>query len=284
MTEAMNAFCNEPGRMKTNKSKIAKPKAKQTKGASCNTDAPNINSDADETVGAGGAGKDVQKIGVTQVTGKVVPPISMSPATPQEIERLVKFEAIIEKNCKSLFALGEALQVIRDEQLYRESFETFEDYCRERWAFSRIWAHYQISAATTRATLLTTVNNDGLPEPTNERQLRPLSKLKPEAKAAAWKRACEIAGQCEINHIHVEKAVAEIKGEAPGNKSKKRAKANDAPTKPSADRNNEVDENRVSATCRRIGDFVIGEVKMLSTAERAEVADALRVLASKLCV
>lgn len=306
--------------MKTNKSRIAKTKAKHTKRASGNTDAAqNANSDAHVTSGTDTAEKDPHKItAVTEATQNVGTPTSTASITPKEAERLVKFEAIIDANCKSLFALGEALQVIRDERLYREFFDTFEEYCRVRWDFSRIWAHYQITAATTRSILLTTVNRDGLPEPTNERQLRPLSKLKSEAKTAAWKRACEIAGQSEVSHIHVEQAVAEIKGEATRTKSKNRRKQkrNEDSTTPSgADRenrddaegdpedvqtgdgqsqsdpmddgrggeNDDVDEKIVSAASRRIEDFVTGQIKIFSVAERAKVADCLRALAAKIC-
>ena len=306
-------------RMKTNKSETVKKKAKQTKSASCNSDAArNSDSDAPVMSGTDGEGKDTGKnVAVMEGAENAVMPTSVAPTTPQEAERLAKFEAIIEKNCKSLFALGEALQVIRDERLYRDSFDTFQEYCHAKWAFSRTWAHFQITAATTRATLLTVVNKDGLPEPTNERQLRPLSKLKPEAKAAAWRLACQIAGDSEINHSHVERAVAEIKGEAPGSKSNKRRKEkrNERPTTPSSagrekgddaqadsgdaqteDRQSqsdptknglgaedEVDEKLVSAACGRINDFVADQIKMLSGPERAKVADQLRALADRIC-
>jgi len=36
---------------------------------------------------------------------------------------------------------------IRDNRLYRSDYATFEEYCRERWGWSRSYIHRQIAAA-----------------------------------------------------------------------------------------------------------------------------------------
>lgn len=47
--------------------------------------------------------------------------------------------------------VGQALARIRDGRRYRlEGFDTFEDYCRERWGFSRVRAHQMIEAKEQR--------------------------------------------------------------------------------------------------------------------------------------
>lgn len=43
--------------------------------------------------------------------------------------------------------IGLALATIRDRRLYRAEFRTFEEYCRERWGFSRRRAYQLIACA-----------------------------------------------------------------------------------------------------------------------------------------
>lgn len=49
---------------------------------------------------------------------------------------LAQCEATIERGMRAFVEVGQALLRIRDERLYRETHETFEVYCRERWDFS----------------------------------------------------------------------------------------------------------------------------------------------------
>src|SRR5262245_49503970 len=133
--------------------------------------------------------------------------------SPPEVERLSICEQLIEENCKSFFALGDALLEIRDKRLYRASFKTFAEYCRARWDFTRAWAHFQINAYTIGKNLLTMVDKDALSPPKNERQLRPLSALPAEMQGAGWRRAHEIAGNRPLNHYNVKQAVQELLGE-----------------------------------------------------------------------
>lgn len=51
--------------------------------------------------------------------------------TARDRERFAAFEKRIESNCREVVDL---MQTIRDERLYRETHDTFEDYCRERWS------------------------------------------------------------------------------------------------------------------------------------------------------
>jgi len=60
---------------------------------------------------------------------------------------LAQCEAVIERGLSTWIDVGEALSTIRTERLYRETHGTFEDYCRDRWGFSRIQAHRLEEAA-----------------------------------------------------------------------------------------------------------------------------------------
>lgn len=52
----------------------------------------------------------------------------------------------ISPNEKS-FKVGVALAKIQALQLYRENYDTFEDYCRDRWGMNRPHAYRFIDAA-----------------------------------------------------------------------------------------------------------------------------------------
>ena len=77
------------------------------------------------------------------------------------------------------------VQGCRDERLYLADYNSFEDYCREKWGMSRVRAHQLIEATKVVEGLkvLTIVNT--LPE--TESQARPLSLLPAAEQAEAWR-------------------------------------------------------------------------------------------------
>lgn len=82
---------------------------------------------------------------------------------------------------------------IRDSRLYREHYSTFEEYCRERWGWSRGRAYQHIEAADTAAIVSTNVD---IPAPTNEgqaRELAPIARRDPGAAREAWQSANDTA-------------------------------------------------------------------------------------------
>jgi hypothetical protein len=72
--------------------------------------------------------------------------------------------------------------VIRDRRKYRiEGFGTFEEYCRERWNWSRSYVHRQIEASQVAQNLLPIGTI-----PKNEAQARELARLElPEHREVA---------------------------------------------------------------------------------------------------
>ncbi|RCJ29885.1 hypothetical protein A6769_35140 [Nostoc punctiforme NIES-2108] len=76
-----------------------------------------------------------------------------------------------------------------DHRLYRSPHRTFEEYCRERFNYSRDAAYLKISATAVYENLQKFL-------PTNERQLRFLAKaeLEPAVQADVWQQAVEQAG------------------------------------------------------------------------------------------
>jgi hypothetical protein len=67
--------------------------------------------------------------------------------TVQEADQLQQCETVIEKGQQTFFEVGEALNRIRLDRLFRDEFETFEAYCQERWGWSRQRASQLIIAA-----------------------------------------------------------------------------------------------------------------------------------------
>jgi hypothetical protein len=105
----------------------------------------------------------------------------------EENERLAELEAVIES---SFVAQGNALREIRDSRLYRETHDTFEAYCQERWDYSRPQAYRLIAAAETVEVVSP---NGDTASPANEAVAREL-KGTDEEKAAAWEEAVQKHG------------------------------------------------------------------------------------------
>jgi len=122
-----------------------------------------------------------------------------------EQKELTQLEWIIEVNLKSFYKVGMALMRIRDGRLYRENHKTFEEYCRDRWGFTKSRANQLISATSVYYNLTTTVV---IPE----RQLRPLISLEPEQQQEVWKEAVDTAPEGKVTAEHVTKVVNQIKG------------------------------------------------------------------------
>jgi hypothetical protein len=128
--------------------------------------------------------------------------------TEQEISDRLNLERKVER---AFFEAGKALAELRDRKLYRSTHKTFEEYCKQRFGYTRIAASYKIAAATVMDNLLTNglqkeeIATDELQTPkmltnglqilpNNERLVRPLVSLEPEVQREAWQKAVEEAG------------------------------------------------------------------------------------------
>jgi hypothetical protein len=100
-------------------------------------------------------------------------------------------EEIIEQGIGTFIEVGEALLEIRNRRLYRDSHDTFEAYCRERWGFSDSRARQLVGAAET----VTTVTVENLPAPSSERVARELASLPEPEQREAWSEAVEQNGR-----------------------------------------------------------------------------------------
>lgn len=122
--------------------------------------------------------------------------------------RLIKFEKQIDKGWRQM---AEALSIIRDERLYRDQFDTFQDYCSERWGHNRRYVNRLIQGARV-VRRIERMGPVGPKQPT-EWQVRPLAKLPEHEQTDAWKEAVDSAphdgcGKPIITNAHVERVVA----------------------------------------------------------------------------
>ena len=111
------------------------------------------------------------------------------PLTLEEENERLRLERQVEK---AFYQAGLALQTLRDQKLYRSTHKTFQEYCQDRFGFTKRSAYYLINAVEI-------VDNLKKCEPlvhilpTNERQCRSLKSLKPEQQGEAWNKAVERA-------------------------------------------------------------------------------------------
>ncbi len=127
--------------------------------------------------------------------------------TATEQVRLIHLENAIEVGLRTFVDVGNALLEIRDARLYRLNYATFEDYCRERWGFTRMHASRLIGAAEVVANVTNWLQID---PPTTESQARPLTVLEPEQQREAWQRAVETAPDGKVTAAHVESVVRSL--------------------------------------------------------------------------
>ncbi|MBC1297939.1 hypothetical protein GNF11_23925, partial [Nostoc sp. UCD122] len=91
--------------------------------------------------------------------------------TEEEQSLRLQLERQVER---AFLSAGQALMELRDRRLYRSTHRSFEEYCRDRFNYSRDAAYLKISATVVYENLqkfLPTIGRQ-IPMPTNERQLR----------------------------------------------------------------------------------------------------------------
>jgi site-specific DNA-cytosine methylase len=163
------------------------------------------------------------------VTVETVPVLENSELSAEEERERLILERKVER---AFYEAGKALKELRDRRLYRSTHKTFEEYCGERFGFTRRRPYQLIDAAVIVDNLLTnemctigtqiekaareiTGTQTSPPEmctigtqteesetgttasqilPTSERQVRPLTQLEPAQQREVWQQAVTEAG------------------------------------------------------------------------------------------
>ncbi len=108
--------------------------------------------------------------------------------SPEEEADLFRLELKVERAWDEA---ARALRELRERRLYRSKYKTFEEYCRDRFGFTRQSANFKIAAADVMENL-TTFSCQILP--TKETQVRPLTKLKSDEQPQVWEEAVKQNG------------------------------------------------------------------------------------------
>lgn len=136
----------------------------------------------------------------------------IEPLQSAEQKKLVDCEKTIRRGIKAFFEVGKALAIIKTERLYRCEYQTFDQYCEEKWDFSRIRA-YQLINATACMEMLTNVN---IPLPQNEAQVRPLLNIPEDQIRDTWCLFIEEVGERTFTARDVRKFVDRKLGKSAG--------------------------------------------------------------------
>ncbi len=103
--------------------------------------------------------------------------------SPEEAADRQRLELKVER---AFYQAGSALRELRSRRLFRSTHRTEEDYCLQRFGFQRSHSYQLIDSASVVDNLSA---NGGQILPTNERQVRPLTKLKPDEQRQVWSEA-----------------------------------------------------------------------------------------------
>lgn len=122
---------------------------------------------------------------------------------------LPELEKIIAAGLRHFLAVGRALSVIKEHELFKPEFRTFREYCEKRWGFKKSYAHHLLSSVAVvdelPAHLSAIVANEG--------QARVLARYSPEERVAVLRHVQEAGGP--VTAARLNEAVNEVIG-SPG--------------------------------------------------------------------
>lgn len=152
------------------------------------------------------------------------------PLTPDERDDFTRLDKLVRGFARGLIPAAEALYQIRNRRLYRARHATFEDYCQEVHGMSRGYADRLIRAGKIRAEMVPIVTKMGLPEPSNEAQIRELARLKTIEEQVEVYQEAAVASRDSEGKVNL---TARMIGEVIDRRRTADVETKDAPSKPS---------------------------------------------------
>jgi hypothetical protein len=132
--------------------------------------------------------------------------VSDKPLSKAQRQALIQYEGTIRECLNATYKAGRVLVHIRNDELFREDYPSFEDYCVKRWGCSRDWGdrainHWRVAELATPIGVRIE----------NEYQARALIGLTDEEVQKAAKFVLELAGDARLTHDHFEMAALKVK-------------------------------------------------------------------------
>lgn len=206
------------------------------------------------------------------------------------VRSLEAHEQIIESGMRSFLDVGRSLLAIREEKLYLEKAESFEEYCKKRWGFAKSHAYRLIESAEVVDDLVVSpigghsTKSDSQVLPENERQARALadSSDNPRTRATVWAKAVEVAPKNEagdpvVTAALVKKVAAEIVRPAKPKPAELEAEEDEPEDEPDPTIEEVIEETnrKIESFCRGVMKFVednMPEDKWLKDLGRGDTA------------
>ena len=141
-----------------------------------------------------GAIERYRKRGYRKKAAKNVGELTVLPIAPLTVEEESDRLHLERKVERAFYEAGMALMQLRDRRLYRSTHATFEDYCRDRFNYTRRRPYQMIEAALIYDNLVEKCAKILHILPTKEGQVQPLSQLELDDQPEAWISAVEEAG------------------------------------------------------------------------------------------
>lgn len=129
------------------------------------------------------------------LTKQTLSPITNSVNPPLTEQEKSELELLKNNVNKGFYVIGASLGRIRNKRLFREKYDTFEQFCQNEFGHTRQYINYLIAGAEITEDLKTTNGSQNLTQklilPSSEKQVRPLAKLDKQARVECWNIAVE---------------------------------------------------------------------------------------------
>jgi len=129
--------------------------------------------------------------------------------TPAELAERQTLETTIKSGWKTFLEVGSAVAKIRDKKLFRDRYETFEQYLLNELGYSLPYAYSLIGSAEVNQQMSAIA--EIRVKPLNEAQFRELIPVPETKRVAAWKSALKLAGDQPITAKIIRQAAAEFR-------------------------------------------------------------------------
>lgn len=119
----------------------------------------------------------------------------------RESALLAEMVDVVDRQVNGFLAVGNALMVIKNKELYRETHDSFEAFCKDRWGIGKAYSYRLIESSKVMDRLASQKSPTGDKQsdsssaiilPTAETQTRELAKVEDHEQAEVWAKVLEV--------------------------------------------------------------------------------------------